>query len=217
MEWQVTDLQNLALIDRELGDTAFAPAEYEILRRVIYETVDCDYQSLIRFSEGVLQASAIALANQAPIIVDVPMVMAGIAPTLYPTFANPVYCSLDVIPASPSNDPPIVVGIQTLARNHPQGIFVIGQSHPALTALVELIEEEEIQPALVIGTPAGFLGADVAKARLRDSLIPHITINGRKGNAIVAVTIFNALVDLAWLVYQEHEQSPGAPKAPIGD
>lgn len=69
--------------------------------------------------------------------------------------------------------------------------------------LVELIEAEEIRPALVVGTPAGFVDVDVAKARLRDSLIPYVII-GRKGSAVVAAAIVNGLVDLAWQAYGEN-------------
>jgi precorrin-8X/cobalt-precorrin-8 methylmutase len=91
--------------------------------------------------------------------------------------------------------------MQTLARRYPEAIFVVGQSSTALTGLVELIEEGEIKPALVIGTPSGFVGADIAKGRLRDSQVPLIGIEGRKGSAIVAVAIVNGLVDLAWQAY----------------
>ena len=42
---------------------------------------------------------------------------------------------------------------------------------------------------------------DVAKDRLKDSFIPHIRIEGRKGSAVVAAAIVNGLVDLAWQAY----------------
>jgi len=32
-------------------------------------------------------------------------------------------------------------------------------------------------------------------------LIPHIRVDGRKGNAIVAAAILNALVKLSWQAY----------------
>ncbi|WP_017306498.1 precorrin-8X methylmutase [Spirulina subsalsa] len=201
MEWHTTDAQSLAIIDQEIGEHIFAPAEYELVRRVIYETADFEYKSLIRFSERSLQAGAAALAARSTIVVDVPMVQVGIALALQETFANPVYCSLETITRPQKEKTQAAWGIQTLARRYPEGIFVIGQSQTALTALVELIESEEIRPALVVGTPAGFVGADVAKERLQDSMIPNIRINGRKGSAVVAVALMNGLVDLAWEAY----------------
>ncbi|HEY9851276.1 MAG TPA: precorrin-8X methylmutase [Leptolyngbyaceae cyanobacterium] len=201
MEWHVTDAQSLAIIDREIGDHVFSPAEYEIVRRVIYATADFEYKSLIRFSERALQAGAAALAARTTIVVDVPMVQVGITPSIQSTFANPVYCSMDALTRPQREKTRIAWGIETLARRYPEGIFVVGHAQTALTSLVELIEAEEIRPALVIGTPAGFVDVDVAKERLQDSLIPHIRTEGRKGSAVVASAIVNGLVDLAWQAY----------------
>lgn len=201
MDWHITDAQSFAIIDREIVDTQLAPAEYEILRRVIYETADFEYQSLMRFSERALQAGAAALAARSTIVVDVPMVQVGITQNLQKTFANPVYCSTETITRPQKGKTKAEWGIQTLARRYPEAIFVIGQSQTALTGLVELIEEQEIEPALIVGTPAGFVGANVAKGRLQDSQSPHLIVEGRKGSAVVAVAIVNGLVDLAWQAY----------------
>ena len=201
MEWHVTDAQSLAIIDKEIGKTVFSPAQYEILRRVIYQTADFEYLSLLRFSEQALQSGAAAFAARSTIVVDVPMVQVGIVQNLQDTFANPVYCSTQAITRPQKTKTQTAWGIETLAKRYPEAIFVIGTSQTALTALVELAEEENIKPALVIGTPAGFIGADVAKERLHDAQIPHITINGRKGSAVVAVAIVNGLLDLAWQAY----------------
>jgi precorrin-8X/cobalt-precorrin-8 methylmutase len=201
MEWHVTDAQSLAIIDREIGSHIFSPAEYEIVRRVIYATADYEYKSLIGFSERALQSGAAALAARTTIVVDVPMVQVGITPNIQSTFANPVYCSMDALTRPQKEKTRAAWGIETLARRYPEGIFVIGQAQTALTTIVELIESEEIRPALVIGTPSGFIDVDVAKARLKDSMIAHITIDGRKGSAVVAAAIVNGLVDLAWQAY----------------
>ncbi|MBD2092547.1 precorrin-8X methylmutase [Microcoleus sp. FACHB-1515] len=200
MEWHITDAQSLRIIDREIGDHVFSPSEYEIVRRVIYATADFDYKSLIRFSDQALQAGAAALAARSTIVVDVPMVQVGITPIIQETFANPVYCSMEALTRPQREKSRVAWGIETLARRYPEGIFVIGQAQTALSVLVDLIEQEEIRPALVIGTPAGFVGTD-AVDRLKDSLIPHIRIEGRKGNAVVAAAIVNSLVDLAWQAY----------------
>ncbi len=201
MEWHVTDAQSLAIIDREIGEHIFSPAEYEIVRRVIYATADFEYKSLIRFSERALQAGAAALAARSTIVVDVPMVQVGITPNIQNTFANPVYCSMEALTRPQKEKTRAAWGIETLARRYPEGIFVVGEAQTALTAIVELIEAEEIRPALVVGAPAGFIDVDVVKDRLNDSLIPHIRIEGRKGSAVVASAIVNSLVDLSWQAY----------------
>ena len=129
------------------------------------------------------------------------MVQVGITPNIQNTFANPVYCSMDAITRPQKEKTRAAWGIQTLAKRYPEGIFVIGQAQTALTALIELIEAEEIQPALVIGTPAKFVDIDLAKKRLQDSLVPQIWVEGSKGGAVVAAAIIDGLVDLAWQVY----------------
>jgi precorrin-8X/cobalt-precorrin-8 methylmutase len=205
MEWHTTDAQSLAIIDREIGPHSFSPAEYEIVRRVIYATADFEYKSLVNFSDHALQSGAAALAARTTIIVDVPMVQVGIAPQLQNTFANPVYCSMDTITRPQKEKTQAAWGIETLAKRYPEAIFVVGESQTALCTIVDLIEAEEIRPALVVGTPAGFVGVDVAKARLYDSMIPHIKIDGAKGSAVVAVAIISGLVDLAWQAYGSQE------------
>ncbi|NEP18222.1 MAG: precorrin-8X methylmutase [Leptolyngbya sp. SIO4C1] len=203
MEWHVTDAQSLRIIDREMGDHSFAPAEYEIVRRVIYATADFEYKHLVQFSEQALQSGAAALAARTTIIVDVPMVQVGIVPSVQATFANPVYCSMDALTRPQKEKTQAAWGIETLAKRYPEGIFVIGEAQTALESVVTLIEQDEIRPALVVGTPAGFLDAEVIKARLQDSLTPNVTIGGRKGSAVVAAAVLNGLIDLAWKAYGE--------------
>jgi precorrin-8X/cobalt-precorrin-8 methylmutase len=201
MEWHITDAESLAIIDQEIGQTALTAAEYEIARRIVYATADFEYKSLVHFSERALQQGAAALAARSTIVVDVPMVQMGIVSNIQQTFANPVYCSTETITRPQKSKTLADWGIQTLARRYPEGIFVIGQSQTALIGLIELVEEEDIKPALIVGTPSGFVGVDVAKKRLEDSQVSYITINGRKGGAVVAVAIVNGLLDLAWEVY----------------
>jgi precorrin-8X/cobalt-precorrin-8 methylmutase len=205
MEWHISDAQSLAIIDREVGAHSFTPAEYELVRRVIYATADFDYKSLIRMSDTALQSGAAALAARTTIIVDVPMVQVGISHQIQNTFANPIYCGMETLTRPQKGKTATAWGIETLARRYPEGIFVIGSSQTALFTLAELIEAEEIRPALVIGTPAGFIDADVAKQRLQDSLIPHVRTDGRKGSAVVAAALMQGLVDLAWQAYGKDE------------
>ena len=209
MEWHVTDAQSLAIIDSEIGDHVFSPAEYEIVRRVVYATADLEYKSLIRFSEQALQAGAAALAARTTIVVDASMVQVGIAYDIQNTFANPVYCSMEALTRPQKEKTRAAWGIETLARRYPEGIFVVGQAQTALTALVELIEAEEIRPALIVATPAGFINLETAKERLQESLVPYITIEGRKGNAVVAAAIVDGLVDLAWQAYGQDRNVGG--------
>jgi len=207
MEWHVTDAQSLRVIDNEIGEHSFSPSEYEIVRRVIYATADFDYKSLVKFSEQALQSGAAALAARTTIIVDVPMVQVGITPVIQATFANPVYCSMDALTRPQKGKSQAAWGIETLAQRYPEGIFVIGASETALETLVDMIETDKVRPALVVGTPAGFIDTAVLKDRLQDSMVPHVRIDGKKGSAVVAAAIVNGLVDLAWQAYGKEGQT----------
>ncbi|MGB3614666.1 MAG: precorrin-8X methylmutase [Elainellaceae cyanobacterium] len=201
MEWHTTDAQSLRIIDQEVGNHSFSPAEYEIARRVVYATADFEYIDLIRFSDQALQSGAAALAARSTIIVDIPMVQVGIARLIQHTFANPVYCSMDTLTRPQRERTESAWGMETLAHRYPEAICVVGQSQTALRSLVELIEAEAVRPALVIGTPAAFIGLDDVGDRLKNALVPFITIAGRKGGAVVATAITSGLVDLAWQAY----------------
>lgn len=209
MEWHVSDAQSLRIIDREMEQHSFTPSEYEIVRRIIYATADFEYASLVRFSDQALQSGAAALAARTTIIVDTPMVQVGVAPPIQNTFANPVYCSMDALTRPQKGKSKAAWGIETLARRYPEGIFVIGESQTALESLVELIEADQVRPALVVASPAGFLDVDILKVRLRDCTVPHIRIDSRKGNSVLAVAIMNGLIDLAWQAYGKEPQAIG--------
>ncbi len=201
MEWHSSDAQSLTIIDREIGAHVFSPAEYEIVRRVIYATADFEYKSLIRFSERALHAGAAALAARTAIVVDTPMVKVGISQSIQNTFANPVYCGVEALTRPQKSKTIAAWGMESLAKRYVEGIFIIGQAQTALNTIINLIEAEEIKPALVIATPAGFLNLAAAKESLKNSVIPHITLESNKGNAVVAAAIVDGLVDLAWQAY----------------
>jgi precorrin-8X/cobalt-precorrin-8 methylmutase len=202
MEWNFLTAQNLAVIDREIGENKFTPAEYEIVRRVIYYTADFEYKSLLNFSQKPLKNGASALVCRSSIIVDVPMVQAGIMTNLTKTFSNPIYCLQEISPSLPQKNKKSWV-LNNLLRRYPGAICIIGQNQLMLTALLDLLDSEEIQPSLIIATPPIFVHSETIKHKFNNSFVPNIRVNNYKGGVNVAVAIFNSLVDLAWLAYEE--------------
>ena len=63
-------------------------------------------------------------------------------------------------------------------------------------ALAEIMTRE-VEPALVIGVPVGFVGAADAKDSLRASGLPALSNVSEKGGSAVAVAAFNALLRVA--------------------
>lgn len=214
MEWHITDAQSLAAIDQQIGSYTVSASKYEIIRQVIYATADFEYQSLLSFSDQALQSGAAALAARSTIVVDVPMVQVAIMPIIQATFANPVYCSTEVLmrpqqSVAQGRQTKAAWGIETLARRYPEGIFVVGQSQTALLALSELLDSGIIQPALVVSTPAWFIdkikntsnSKRMDKSLLDNALVPNIQTVSDKGGAGVAAAIMRGLTDLAWQAY----------------
>ena len=72
----------------------------------------------------------------------------------------------------------------------PGAIWVVGC---APTALEEILRRE-VEPALVIGVPVGFVGAAASKEALRVSRLPSLSNVSEKGGSAVAAAAFNALL-----------------------
>jgi precorrin-8X/cobalt-precorrin-8 methylmutase len=70
----------------------------------------------------------------------------------------------------------------------------IGNAPTALFRLLELFDELESRPAVVIGLPVGFVGAAESKdALLADGRVPALIVRGRKGGSAMTVAAINAL------------------------
>jgi precorrin-8X/cobalt-precorrin-8 methylmutase len=191
--------QSFAIIDREIGEHAFSPAEYAIVRRVIHSTADFEFQQLIRFSPGAIEGAIAALQQGVPIVTDVSMVKQGISSLVARTFKNPIYSAIEHAPPQASPDQTRTeMGLLHCWQRVPQAIYVIGNAPTALFALCDRLKGAETLPALVIGAPVGFVAVVESKTALAEIAVPQIRIEGRKGGSPAAAAILNALVVLAW-------------------
>ncbi|HEY9697613.1 MAG TPA: precorrin-8X methylmutase [Trichocoleus sp.] len=59
--------------------------------------------------------------------------------------------------------------------------------------MCQAIQQQAIQPALVIGMPIGFSHAPISKRQLMRSGVPFITIEGALGGGLLAATTLNSL------------------------
>lgn len=207
MDLDFTDASSLAIIDRQIAqiEENIAPAQYEIIRQVIYHTADFEYQSLLRFSPRVLAKGAAAIAAHTPIIVDVPEIQVSIVPKLQKTFLNPVYCCTTRREHGTVNQSKSIAaqGLEILAPKYSQGIFIIGQDQGALITMLELLKNKVIDPCLAIAT-APMLIEPTLKRKLQNYDIPSIYINSPKGGANIAAAIFNSLLQLTWQSERRH-------------
>ena len=204
MDLNFTEASSLAIIDREIEGIKenLTPAQYEIVRQVIYYTADLEYGSLVKFSDGALAKGAAALTALTPIIVDVPEIQVSIVPRLQQAFGNPVYCCATTTQQVADKSTKAATGLEILGNKYPNGIFIIGQDPVAMSTMIDLLQNKVIEPTLAIATPPVFTKSN-NKQKLNNSYIPSITLNSSKGGANVAAAIFNSLVKLAWLAQQQ--------------
>ena len=167
------------------------PFTRAVTERMIYVTADFDYATDLVADEGALAAAVAALAAGAPVVADVATVAAGIT-------SRPAICKID----DPLNRrlarvtglPPAAAAVRlALADAGPGAIWVVG----AASAALEEIIQRGVAPALVIGMPAGFVGAAEAKLALRASGLPSLTNVSEKGGAEVAAAAAEALLRAA--------------------
>jgi precorrin-8X/cobalt-precorrin-8 methylmutase len=190
--------QSFAIIDREIGEHNFSPAEYAIVRRVIHSTADFEFAQLIRFSEGAIASGIKAIQQRVPIITDVGMVKQGVVGMVENTFDNPLIAAVTQAPLVREGKTRTQTGLIQCLEEFPDAIFVIGNAPTALLSLCAQLQTASIQPALVIGSPVGFISVIESKAALAKTPVPQIRVEGRKGGSPVAAAILNALIVLAW-------------------
>ncbi len=189
--------QSFAVIDKEIGEHNFSPAEYAIVRRVIHSTADFEFKHLIEFSPHAIPAGIAAIRDRSPIITDVSMVKQGIAGLVAQTFNNPLLCAVERAQSALPGKTRTETGLIQCALEFPEAIFVIGNAPTALLALCNQLSTTVSSP-LVIGAPVGFISVLESKATLAQTPVNQIRACGRKGGSPVAAAILNALIVLAW-------------------
>ena len=152
------------------------PLTRAVTERIIHATADFDYVTDLVCDEMALAAGVAALRRDAPVVADVAMVAAGIT-------GYPVICK---------------IGDSLCARlahgeAGPGAVWLVGCAPTALTEIIS----RQVEPALVIGVPVGFVGAAEAKDSLRASGLPALSNISEKGGSAVAVAAFNALLRIA--------------------
>ena len=189
---------SFAMITEELGDFPLAPGTELVVKRVIHTTADFDYAKTLTFTPGAVEAGRAALAAGVPIVTDTQMAKAGINKTKLAAFGSEAFCFMadaDVAEAAAREGVTRArKAVDKAAALHPNAIFAVGNAPTALVRLCELMEAGEIEPALVIGVPVGFVHVVESKELLLASGAPCIAAVGRKGGSNVAAAICNAIL-----------------------
>ncbi len=191
------------IIDDEAGDHGWPEAEWQIVRRAIHTSADFEYARSMVFSDGAVEAALAVLMSGAGIVTDTNMALSGISKARLSPFGCMLTCHVaDADVAEMARQEGITRSIAAMRKSvsdPANRIFVIGNAPTALFELLRLTAEGTARPALIIGLPVGFVGAEESKNALAAANlgIPFITNIGRKGGSNVAAAVVNALAILA--------------------
>jgi len=174
---------------RELVDLShLEPLSRAVAERVIHASADTEYADSLVLNEMDLRRGFDALGGGAPVVADVGMVAAGITSREALCFvsdprARGISEGLGITRSA--------AGMRLAAEEAgPGAVWVVGNAPTALFELLEL----EVEPALVVGLPVGFVGAAESKERLLESGLPALANHGPKGGSAVAAAAVNAIL-----------------------
>ena len=168
--------------------------EDRIKQRCSIAVGDFSMADLLRFEHDPIPAAIGALKAGAPIITDIRMVQVGIQKKGH---TSEVICALDY-GADIVKERGITrssAGFIALKERLPGSIVVIGNAPSALLMLCEFVKEG-VRPAVIIGTPVGFVNAAESKEVLRTIDIPSISNEGTRGGTPVAVAAINECITI---------------------
>jgi len=190
--------RSFAIIRAETDLSSFSAAEAEVAVRMIHACGLVEAGKQIVFGAGLVAAARSALQAGAPILCDSQMVAHGITKARLPK-NNEVMCTL-----RDPNVPDLAVRLGTtrsaaaldLWMGKLEGAVVaIGNAPTALFRLLELLDGGAPRPAVILGIPVGFVGAEESKDELMTHSrgIPFLVVRGRLGGSAMVAAAVNAL------------------------
>ncbi len=196
--------RSMEIIVSELDGRTWPEPTFSVVRRCIHTSADFDYADNLLFSKDAAEIGVRLLSEGADIVTDTKMAASGINGKRLAENGGSVHCFISdedvAIEAKERGCTRATVSMErgaSIAKER-SVIFAIGNAPTALVRICELIEQDGLRPALVIGAPVGFVNVVEAKEMLRDTLdrygIPYIIPMGRKGGSNIAATICNAMM-----------------------
>lgn len=175
--------------------------EQAVVKRVVHASGDPQVAGLMKFSTSAIPDGLNALVVGRPIFTDVHMVSAGINRPLAEACGCSLYCALDETNGRPEgreqDTTRAAAAMHRLGKRLDGAIAAIGNAPTALLALLELIDNDGIKPALIVGMPVGFIQAKESKEELMKRHVPYITVVGNRGGSALAAATVNALLKMA--------------------
>lgn len=172
-----------------------------VAKRMIHAAGDPDIAAHIRIPDGSAAAGVAALRRGCPVFTDVRMISVGINGTMAAQLGNEIVCMMDDprVPARAKAEQTTraIAAVRLYADRLDGAIVAIGNAPTALLALLDLVDAGACRPALIVGTPVGFVNAAESKDELILRDVPYVTLLGYRGGSAVAVAALNALLKIA--------------------
>jgi precorrin-8X/cobalt-precorrin-8 methylmutase len=190
--------KSFATIRAEAGLARFSVPIAHVAERVIHACGMVDIVEDLQFSPDAAEAGRAALMAGAPVLCDAEMVRQGVIKRLLPK-QNELVCLIgdaDVAAhAKVMATTKSAAQVDHWAERLGGAIVAIGNAPTALFRLLELMDAGMRKPALILGFPVGFVGAEESKAELHSNPrgVPYITLKGRRGGSAMAAAAVNAL------------------------
>ena len=175
--------ESFAILRSRVELSHLPPLHRAVVERVVHSSADLDYVDDLVTEESALQAGQAALLAGAPVVADVEMVAAGIT-------TREAVCRVRQARAGDGLTRSAAAVRMAFDEVGPGAVWVVGCAPTALFELIAL----QVQPALVVGLPVGFVGAAESKAALRASGLPAVSNVSEKGGSAVAAAALNALL-----------------------
>ena len=190
--------QSFANITAEADLDRFSDLERQVATRIIHSSGMIDIANDLVFSSGAVNAGVEALRAHAPILCDVHMVKHGIIARYLQGNDVGVAIAADAarVEADRLSTTLSAGGMEALRHTFAGAVVAIGNAPTALFHLLEGLESGWPAPALVLGFPVGFVGAEESKAALmaNDIGLSFIALSGRRGGSAMAAAAVNALL-----------------------
>ena len=192
--------QSMRIIDSEVGTHKYNYLEWSIVRRVIHATADFDFAKSngIIFSLNAIESAFRAFQKKQNIVTDVEMVLSGINKRSLGRIGIKAMCNLSneqvIGQAKTSEKTRSALAMRFSLPAISDGIVAIGNAPTALYEIINMIREDLVMPAIIIGIPVGFVSAVESKAELVNTKCEYITNLGRKGGTPAVSSIVNALM-----------------------
>ena len=182
--------RSFEIITEELGDTPLIPGTELIVKRCIHTSADFDYAKNLRFSDGAVEKALDAIRNGAWIVTDTQMAKAGINKRALARYGGEVCCFMSdedvATKAKAEGTTRATASMDKALTLQKPLIFAIGNAPTALVRLYELIENQKLDPELIIGVPVGFVNVVQSKELIMHADVPYIVAAGRKGGSNIA-------------------------------